>query len=111
MVCSKKQWVPKIGEWKLKKNISSTEMGHIVRIQQKRKIDDGKETRVIVRGRIVAQENIDRWGKRHGKRQKTLPVENPDPSTPEDGMSPLPFIAASFMLTLRAVPSAPTPSD
>jgi len=85
MVRSKKQWVSKIGEWKLKKNISTTEMAHVVRIQRKRKLESGKETRVIVRGRKVTQENIDCWEKRQGKRQKTAPVEDPSPATNVDG--------------------------
>jgi len=61
---SKKQWVSWLGVWGLKKNIASNEMSNIVRIQRKRKADDSKDTHFIVQGRVVAQENIDRWEKR-----------------------------------------------
>jgi hypothetical protein len=39
-------------------------MSNMIRIQQKRKADDDKNTRFMVRGRAVARENIDRWEKR-----------------------------------------------
>ncbi|KAK0641816.1 ankyrin repeat-containing domain protein, partial [Cercophora newfieldiana] len=91
---TKKQWVSKIGEWKLKKNVSSAEMGHIVRIQQKRKAESNNDTRFTVRGRAVAQANIDRWEKRQTKRQETAgPAKCPDLATHPD------------------VTSASTPSD
>lgn len=51
----------------MKKNVDSKEMSHIVRIQRKRKAEDNKDTRVVVRGRVVAQDNIDRWEKRQQK--------------------------------------------
>ena len=60
----KKQWVTKMGEWHLKKNISTNEMQNIVRIQQKRKAEDDKDTDFTIRGRHVSQDNIDRWQKR-----------------------------------------------
>jgi hypothetical protein len=78
---SKKQWVSKLGEWNLKKNVSSEEMANIVRIQQKRKVENEKETHFLVRGRTVAQENIDRWQ----KRQKTGPHEANMPACSQNG--------------------------
>lgn len=88
MACSKKQWVSKIGEWKFKKNISSTEMSHVIRIQQKRKAESDKGTRVMVRGRVVPQENIDRWEKRQWKRHKTVNAKDPRPETSPNGKPP-----------------------
>lgn len=61
---SKKQWVSKLSQWGLKKNIGTKEMQKIGSIQQKRKLDDQKETRFTIRGRPVLQENIERWQKR-----------------------------------------------
>ncbi len=57
----------KLEQWKLKKNVSSREMQNIVRIQQKRKAEDDKETRFTVRGRSVEPDKIERWQKRQKK--------------------------------------------
>ncbi|KAK0705601.1 hypothetical protein B0H67DRAFT_387561 [Lasiosphaeris hirsuta] len=62
-----KQWISKLADWNLKKNISTEEMENIVRIQRKRKMQDDKDTHFTVRGRTVAQDNIDRWEKRQKK--------------------------------------------
>jgi hypothetical protein len=55
-------------------------MSNMVRIQGKRKAQDDKDTRFKVRGRLVAQDNIDRWQ----KRQKTAPPENDVPAPVQD---------------------------
>lgn len=76
-----------IQDWGMEaqEEVSSTEMSHAVRIQRKRKVESAKETRVIVRGRVVAQGNIDRWEKRQLKRRKTGPAEDPGLAIVEDG--------------------------
>lgn len=80
----KKQWISKLGEWNLKKNISSQEMEKIVQIQLERKTNDGKDTRFTVRGRPVAQENINRWQRRQ-KKDRLKEDFNSIPISPQTG--------------------------
>lgn len=60
----------------------------MVRIQDKRKAEDDKETRFFVRGRTVAQENITRWQ----KRQKTDISEETTQLQPQNGGTLLFFL-------------------
>jgi len=92
---SKKQWVSRLEVWGLKKNIASNEMSNIVRIQRKRKADDSKDTRFMVRGRVVAQENIDRWE----KRQHKAPTGRDFALSPQPGNAPL----DSHMMRLQLI--------
>jgi len=66
-----------MGEWKLKKNVSSTEMENIVRIQGNCQQQHDKNTRFEVRGRSVAQDDIDRYLQRQSQPRDTNPDAMP----------------------------------
>ncbi|KAK0639385.1 ankyrin repeat-containing domain protein [Cercophora newfieldiana] len=82
----KKQWVSKLQQWKLKKNISSKKMERIVQIQRKRRDENRKETRFLFRGRPITENNIARWQKRRKKvaDQRTVSPLPQAVSTPSD---------------------------
>ncbi|KAK3349683.1 hypothetical protein B0T25DRAFT_570295 [Lasiosphaeria hispida] len=53
---TKKQWISKLDQWKLKKNISTKEMQNLVRIQRKRKMEEDKDTNFSVREKFAEVE-------------------------------------------------------
>lgn len=63
-VFSPKQYKSKIFQWSLEKNIKTSEMMHMVRIQQDR-AEHGKKTRFRIRGQVVDPSKIERWAMKH----------------------------------------------
>ncbi|KAK0639905.1 ankyrin repeat-containing domain protein [Cercophora newfieldiana] len=101
---TKKQWVSKLDQWKLKKNATAKEMQNMVRIQRKRRFEEDKDTRFNIRGRPVSQCNIDRWEKRQ-KGDSGEPVNEAE--TPSDISYNTPSEASRA--TSEIDPSTPRP--
>lgn len=64
---SERQFKHKIQQWGLKKNVTTSTKAAIVAKMQKRKLEEGKETKFLYRGRELNHETLNRYSKKLAK--------------------------------------------
>lgn len=71
-IYSERKWKGKLKEWKFEKNIAAADMSILVAMAEKRKRDEGKETRFFHSGAEIKSEKFENFKKRRMNKSMDL---------------------------------------